>query len=112
MEQYFKDLTTLVQNVYQQTNKKVVFVSHSLGSTITNLFLKSQTPKWRMKYIQGWYSINGLFGPNFVALAAISFGYNPGLPSFFDNIILKICREFPTFYSIIPNMYNSAPDKV
>lgn len=113
LKQYFKDLTMLIENIYKNNNFKSILISHSLGSTITNLFLNSKTSEWRTKYIKGWYSINGLFGPTTESLGSIIFGSYPILHQIFSNdVILSILRNNHVFYNIMPTPYNTNPNKV
>lgn len=113
MEKYFYNLTLLVENIYKKNNQKIVFISHSLGGPLTTKFLNSKSINWKNKYIQGWFSINGVYSPDVVALSTVAFGKTSIINNFqVDKIVKYMAENIVTLFSIFPTIKNSKNNTV
>lgn len=104
-DNFYDNLTNLVEHSYKLTGKKVNFLTHSFGANVLHHYLVYHTsPEWRQKYI------------NCVVFAAPSFSgsgksivvyYRRSLPSIFKHIHIKQLDEmlgnFPILFSHFPN---------
>lgn len=73
--EYRKELYNLlkvdIEKKVKETNRKVVFISHSLGGLVLHDFLLEQTPKWNHNYIDKIITINCPYEGSVDALNAI-----------------------------------------
>ncbi|XP_036329433.1 phospholipase A2 group XV-like [Rhagoletis pomonella] len=87
--QFFIDLKKLVEDTYERNSKlPVTFISHSMGSPMTLVFLHQQTTEWRRKYIKRQISLAGAWAGSMKAVKVFAMGDD--LDSFFlSGKILK-----------------------
>lgn len=104
-DNFYDNLTRLVEHSYNLTGRKVNFLTHSFGANVLHHYLINHTKsEWRKKYI------------NCVVFAAPSFSgsgksiivfYRRRLPSIFKHIHLSQLNEmlgnFPILFSHFPN---------
>jgi len=68
-EKYFESLNDMIQQAYyDNSQQKVILVSHSLGSKMISYFLSKQTLKWKSKYIDSIVNISPAIGGSVRAL--------------------------------------------
>ncbi|CAD6998418.1 group XV phospholipase A2 [Ceratitis capitata] len=87
--QFFIDLKKLVEDTYERNSKTpVTFISHSMGSPMTLVFLHQQTTEWRKKYVKRQISLAGAWAGSMKAVKVFAMGDD--LDSFFlSGKILK-----------------------
>uniref|UniRef100_A0A1I8P7E8 Group XV phospholipase A2 n=1 Tax=Stomoxys calcitrans TaxID=35570 RepID=A0A1I8P7E8_STOCA len=88
-KQFFIDLKKLVQDTYEENSKTpVTFITHSMGSPMTLVFLQQQTEEWKTKYVERQISLAGAWAGSIKALKVFAMGDD--LDSFFlSGKILK-----------------------
>lgn len=67
----------LVEDTFNKTSQKVVFVTHSMGSPMVLYFFNHQSQAWKDKYIKSWISLGGCFAGTVKALKVYAEGDNP-----------------------------------
>ncbi|XP_011207799.1 phospholipase A2 group XV [Bactrocera dorsalis] len=73
--QFFIDLKKLVEDSYERNSKSpVTFISHSMGSPMTLVFLHQQTTEWRKKYVKRQISLAGAWAGSMKALKVFAMG--------------------------------------
>jgi hypothetical protein len=86
---FYLDLKSVVEQAYNNTNKKVVLVGHSMGCFMISLFINISryfetnntiTTGWVDKYIDSFISAGGAFDGGPKSLRAVLTGDNPGTP--------------------------------
>lgn len=88
--QYFIDLKKLVEDTYERNSKSpVTFITHSMGSPMTLVFLHQQTTEWRRKYVKRQISLAGAWAGSMKAVKVFAMGDD--LDSFF--LSAKILKE-------------------
>lgn len=104
-DNFYENLTKLVESSYNKTGRKVNFLTHSFGANVLHHYLVNHTKsEWRKKYI------------NYVVFAAPSFSgsgksivtfYRRRLPSILKHLKIKQLDEmlgnFPILFSHFPN---------
>lgn len=73
--QFFIDLKKLVEDSYERNSKSpVTFITHSMGSPMTLVFLHQQTTEWRKKYVNRQISLAGAWAGSMKALKVFAMG--------------------------------------
>ncbi|XP_030384122.1 group XV phospholipase A2-like [Scaptodrosophila lebanonensis] len=88
-QQFFIDLKQLVEDTYEANNRTAVtFISHSMGSPMTLVFLQQQTLEWKRKYVRRLISLAGAWAGSMKAVKVFAMGDD------LDSIVLstKILR--------------------
>ncbi|XP_061399219.1 phospholipase A2 group XV-like [Musca vetustissima] len=81
-KQYFIDLKKLVEDTYEQNEQTpITFITHSMGSPMTLVFLQQQTLEWKNKYVARQISLAGAWAGSVKALKVFAMGDD--LDSFF-----------------------------
>ncbi|XP_065358344.1 phospholipase A2 group XV-like [Calliphora vicina] len=88
-KQYFIDLKKLVEDTYEANHQTpVTFITHSMGSPMTLVFLQQQEAEWKEKYVERLISLAGAWAGSIKALKVFAMGDD--LDSFFlSGKILK-----------------------
>lgn len=104
----------MIENLFLQKNLSVVLISHSMGSSLINLFLSKKSQKWKDKYIKSWISINGVFSGSTKAILLNTFGYFDLIPKILlsSNTILQLFSTFPSTYYLQKSINYFNKDKV
>jgi len=74
--EYFRKLKLLVEESYKKEGRKVVLVSHSMGSIMMHYFLQQQSQQWKEKHIRCLVSLAGAWGGLARALKVFALGDN------------------------------------
>ncbi|XP_034101270.1 phospholipase A2 group XV [Drosophila albomicans] len=73
--QFFIDLKQLVEDAYEANNKTpVTFITHSMGSPMTLVFLQEQTMEWKAQYVRRQISLAGAWAGSFKAIKVFAMG--------------------------------------
>lgn len=89
-KQFFIDLKKLVEDTYEANQQTpVTFISHSMGSPMTLVFLQQQSEEWKAKYVKRQISLAGAWAGTIKALKVFAMGDD--LQSIFLNG--KILKE-------------------
>lgn len=103
----YEDLKRDVERKVAETNRKVVFISHSLGGLLLHDFLLEQTPLWNHNHVDKIITINCPYEGSVDALNAI-------IKNYVDKPFLNKINNLDTISGIlwcIPNPYTS-PSKL
>ncbi|XP_017853826.1 group XV phospholipase A2-like [Drosophila busckii] len=74
-KQFFIDLKQLVEDTYEANNKTAVtFITHSMGSPMTLVFLQQQTLEWKSQYVQRQISLAGAWAGSIKAVKVFAMG--------------------------------------
>ncbi|XP_039483450.1 phospholipase A2 group XV-like [Drosophila santomea] len=74
-QQFFIDLKQLVEDTYEANNQSAVtFISHSMGSLMTLVFLQEQPVQWKAKYVKRMISLAGVWAGSFKAVKVFAMG--------------------------------------
>ncbi|KAF6214998.1 hypothetical protein GE061_009746 [Apolygus lucorum] len=104
LQVYFEKLKDLVEYTYKiNGNKRVVFVTHSYGGTLSVSFLRAQTQKWKDKYMKSMISLAGVLGGTATPLK----GYTRGnwiteSPEYVYRDVKVLARSFPSIAYLMP----------
>ncbi|XP_011178445.1 phospholipase A2 group XV [Zeugodacus cucurbitae] len=111
--QFFIDLKKLVEDSYERNLKSpVTFITHSMGSPMTLVFLHQQTTEWRNKYVKRQISLAGAWAGSMKALKVFAMGDD------LDSFLLsgKILKEEqitnPSTAWLLPSPLFWAPSEV
>ncbi|XP_067625050.1 lysosomal phospholipase A and acyltransferase-like isoform X2 [Eurosta solidaginis] len=87
--QFFVDLKKLVEDTYERNLRTpITFITHSMGSPMTLVFLHQQSTEWRRKHIKRIISLAGAWAGSMKAVKVFAMGDD--LDSFFlSGKILK-----------------------
>ncbi|KAM4552914.1 phosphatidylcholine-sterol acyltransferase [Fundulus diaphanus] len=77
---YFIKLQDLVEEMYNQYQKPIYLLGHSMGSHYVLYFLNHQPQAWKDKYIRGFISLGAPWGGAVKALRVLASGVNNGIP--------------------------------
>ncbi|VDP28772.1 unnamed protein product, partial [Soboliphyme baturini] len=76
-QQYFEDLTKLIEDTYYLNNEsKVVTIGHSMGNAYMLYFFSRKSQEWKDKFIRAHVSIAGPYGGSIKIVKAFASGYN------------------------------------
>lgn len=103
---YFVRLKALIEDTYHLNgNKKVMLLSHSMGTPYSLYFLNNQTQDWKDTYLKAWTTISGVYTGAVKAILAYISGDGFGIPSVLDNpkILRKFQRTFSSLAFILPD---------
>ena len=79
LSEYFHNLADLVEETFSLNGgRRVVLVSHSLGSLMTLYFLQHRDQQWKDRHIETWISAAGLWGGTAMELEVRTSFYNVG----------------------------------
>ncbi|XP_037960187.1 phospholipase A2 group XV-like [Teleopsis dalmanni] len=74
-KQFFIDLKQLVETSYERNDRTpVTFISHSMGSPMTLVFLQQQTYAWKKKYVKRIISLAGAWAGSIKAVKVFAMG--------------------------------------
>ncbi|XP_068242151.1 lysosomal phospholipase A and acyltransferase-like [Palaemon carinicauda] len=112
MHQYFENLRELIEEMYHETGRKVVLLSHSMGSNIARYFLIHHTQEWKDSHIETLISVAGAWGGTVKTLKAFTSGYNFGIPFLNSKAMLSAEMTFPSMAYMMPSGDVWNPDEV
>ncbi|XP_030240485.1 group XV phospholipase A2 [Drosophila navojoa] len=73
--QFFIDLKQLVEDTYEANNQTAVtFITHSMGSPMTLVFLQEQTAEWKAQYVRRQISLAGAWAGSMKAVKVFAMG--------------------------------------
>jgi len=76
-KEYYANLTTLIENTYYQNgNKKVLIIGHSMGNPVMLHFYHAKSQAWKDKFLRAHVSIAGPWGGSVKTLKLFASGYN------------------------------------
>lgn len=78
--EYFEMLRELVEEMYEQYQKPVYLLGHSMGCHYVLYFLNQQPQAWKDHYIKGFISLGAPWGGAVKALRVMASGENDGIP--------------------------------
>ncbi|TNN55001.1 Phosphatidylcholine-sterol acyltransferase [Liparis tanakae] len=78
--EYFTKLQDLVEEMYEQYQKPVYLLAHSMGCHYVLYFLNQQPQAWKDKYIAGMISLAAPWGGAVKPLRVLASGQNDGIP--------------------------------
>lgn len=80
LDDYYKDLTTLIECTFADNNNtKVVVISHSLGSLVILYYLNHRSQEWKDKYIRSFITMAAPWGGSVKAMKLIASGDDVGI---------------------------------
>ncbi|KAF6028932.1 PLA2G15 [Bugula neritina] len=62
MQEYFTNLTKLIESSYAQNGKPALVVAHSLGNMVFTYFLSTMSQNWKDKYVAGYVAVAAPLG--------------------------------------------------
>uniref|UniRef100_A0A672G764 Lecithin-cholesterol acyltransferase n=1 Tax=Salarias fasciatus TaxID=181472 RepID=A0A672G764_SALFA len=77
---YLQMLQDLVEDMYEQYQKPVYLLGHSMGCHYVLYFLNHQPQAWKDKYIKGFISLGAPWGGAVKVLRVMASGENDGIP--------------------------------
>jgi len=76
-QEYYENLTTLIEETYYNNgNKKVVIIGHSMGNPVMLYFFHSKPQAWKDKFIRTHISIAAPWGGSVKTVKLFASGYN------------------------------------
>lgn len=104
LEDYFKDLESLVESAYHQNDDEpVVLVCHSMGCLYSQYLLANKRQSWKSKYIRSLISLSGVYGGSVKAMKAYASGDNFGIVVVPSLSIRKDVRTFSSLPLLLPS---------
>ncbi|KAL3062015.1 hypothetical protein OYC64_010022 [Pagothenia borchgrevinki] len=100
--EYLSKLHELVEEMYEEYQKPVFLLAHSMGCHYVLYFLNHQPQAWKDKYIRGFISLAAPWGGVVKILRALSSGENDGIPMISNIKIREEQRMKPTNPWILP----------
>ncbi|XP_034061825.1 phosphatidylcholine-sterol acyltransferase-like isoform X2 [Gymnodraco acuticeps] len=100
--EYLSKLHELVEEMYEEYQKPVFLLAHSMGCHYVLYFLNHQPQAWKDKYIRGFISLAAPWGGAVKILRALSSGENDGIPMISIIKIREEQRMKPTNPWILP----------
>ncbi|KAK1163440.1 phosphatidylcholine-sterol acyltransferase-like [Acipenser oxyrinchus oxyrinchus] len=79
-EKYFGKLKALVEEMYEEYERPVYLLGHSMGSNYILYFLNRQSQDWKDLYIKGFISLGAPWGGVVKPLRVLASGENDGIP--------------------------------
>lgn len=74
-QQFFIDLKQMVEDAYEANNRTAVtFITHSMGSSMTLVFLQEQTVEWKAQYVRRHISLAGAWAGSIKAVKVFAMG--------------------------------------
>ncbi|XP_043937164.1 phosphatidylcholine-sterol acyltransferase isoform X2 [Protopterus annectens] len=94
-EEYFGKLKKLIEEMYEEFQKPITLIGHSLGNMYVLYFFQEQAQEWRDKYIRTFISLGSPWGGSVKTLRVLASGDNHGIP-FVTNIKLREDQRMTT----------------
>ncbi|XP_056454893.1 phosphatidylcholine-sterol acyltransferase [Gadus chalcogrammus] len=79
-EEYLSKLKGLVEEMYDQYQRPVLLLGHSMGCHYVLYFLNQQPQAWKDKFIKGFISLGAPWGGAIKTLRVMASGENDGIP--------------------------------
>ncbi|KAK5612301.1 hypothetical protein CRENBAI_016289 [Crenichthys baileyi] len=101
-EAYFIKLKDMVEEMYNQYQKPVYLLGHSMGCHYVLYFLNHQPQAWKDKYIRGFISLGAPWGGAVKVLRVLASGENDGIPMISNIKIREEQRMMTTNPWLLP----------
>ncbi|KAL7715638.1 1-O-acylceramide synthase [Entamoeba marina] len=101
LENWYENTKNLIQQTVENTGRKVVIISHSMGGLITYKLLDYLGPNFTDTYIERWIAISAPFLGSVETMAAGFAGDNLGFP-LKDEIFQTLAQSVETFPFLFP----------
>ena len=99
----FKNIKSLIEKAYFTNGKKVVIMSHSMGSPFANHFLTRQSLQWKSKFVDSFVSISGSFLGSIKAVKSLVSGDAEGYSWLVnERKMRRLARTLPSFFYMLP----------
>lgn len=111
MDQWFEDMKTLVEKLYERHQSRVILVGHSMGGTMAYWFLKKVPPDWKKKYIHTMATL----GTPFMGTFKYFYGYlysDDDETALLSRVVRPAERTFPSMAFLLPKKRYWGPDTV
>lgn len=103
--EYFDNVKRLVEETYEKNSKKkVIFIVHSMGGPMTNLFLQRQSQAWKDKYVQSMISLSGAFAGSVKTLKVFVTGDDLGVFVLSESVLKEMQITSPSLTWLMPNV--------
>ncbi|XP_013867643.1 phosphatidylcholine-sterol acyltransferase [Austrofundulus limnaeus] len=101
--EYFTKLQGLVEEMYEEYQKPVYLLGHSMGGHYVLYFLNHQPQAWKDKYIRGFISLGVPWGGAVKVIRVLASGENDGIPMISNIKIREKQRMMTTHAWMLPN---------
>jgi len=108
---YFDRLKATIEATTEANGERVVLVSHSLGSLVSQAFLSMVDVSWTANHIKAWFPIAGPFGGASVVTEGYASGYVFKLSYLIPyNYLRQIERSAPSGIVLLPQSFGYGED--
>ncbi|EDR23478.1 1-O-acylceramide synthase precursor, putative [Entamoeba dispar SAW760] len=101
-DQYLKSVKDFIVSGYENTKRKVVIISHSMGAFITYKLLDYLGKEFCDTYIDKWIPLSAPFLGSGLAIKELLVGENIGLP-INEKLARDLARSIQSIISLSPN---------
>uniref|UniRef100_A0A1A8G6A0 Lecithin-cholesterol acyltransferase n=2 Tax=Nothobranchius korthausae TaxID=1143690 RepID=A0A1A8G6A0_9TELE len=101
--EYLTKLQALVEEMYEQYQKPIYLLGHSMGSNYVLYFLNQQPQAWKDKYIRGFISLGAPWGGAVKVVRVLASGENDGIPMISNIKIRQKQRMVTTNLWMLPS---------
>ncbi|KAL7712224.1 1-O-acylceramide synthase [Entamoeba marina] len=102
MDDYYENVKQLIITAYENTNEKIVLLSHSMGGLTTYILLDKLGKEFCDKYILRWVAMSTPFIGTNLANDVLLTGYSMGFPVS-KSKIKELARTLETIGMMAPN---------
>lgn len=110
---YFPNLKSLIEHTYYQNdNRKVVLLGHSMGNPMILYLLNHMTMSWKQKFIKSFISLAGVWGGAAKPIRLMISGDNLNVPIVKPINVRREQRSMPSTAWLMPSEEFWAPDEI
>lgn len=103
-QDYFTRLTGLVEETYEQNNNQsIIFIAHSMGGPMLQVFFEKMSQEWKDKYIRAVITLCGAWAGSVKALKVYVVGDNLGTFILRESVVKAEQISSPSLAWLMPS---------
>ena len=101
--EYLDNMKNLIESTYSNINRKVILMTHSLGSKLTQYFLSKQSLSWKSRYLDSVIHINPAFAGSVKSVLVYTVGDDLGSRWLSSEAMKEVESTFPSITWLLPS---------
>lgn len=112
LEEFFFNLTQLIENLHYRSNKQVTLICHSMGCLNAVYLLNSKSNQWKEIHVKRLITLGSPWDGSFKAISAMLFGDNLGIPLLDHKKLRVLQASFPSLMYLFPKEPGFSRDRI
>ena len=111
-DDYMNATMNLVEELYEKTGEKVLWISHSMGGLWSHYILSHVDQAWKHKYVEAWVPIAPAYGGSASEMKLFASGNNEGIPGVSGKTVREEQRSYESNFWLLPSLELWGDDEV